>query len=75
MQLDLLGLACPMPIIKFKKFLAEQQCDLLEIELHIDDRGGLKDIPAFCQHKGLGCELQQTEPVIIFKIQGQLKSQ
>lgn len=60
--LDLTGLACPMPIIKLKKFLAENfqkgSQNRLENNLYVvfTDKGGLKDIPAFCQQAGLRCQ-------------------
>lgn len=60
-KLDLSGLACPMPIIKLKKFLA-QNPDYQSIELVFSDKGGLKDIPAFCQQQNIGCEVVQDFP-------------
>lgn len=69
LQLNLSGLACPMPIIKIKKFLAEHP-DLVEsFEVHASDPGALKDIPAYCRQQGLACRLQEETPVIKFHIQ------
>ncbi len=68
-KLDLTGLACPMPIIKLKKFLA-QNPDYQFIELVFTDKGGLKDIPAFCQQQNIGCEVvKETPPYEIHLIQ------
>ncbi|MBN2648073.1 MAG: sulfurtransferase TusA family protein [Thiotrichales bacterium] len=67
MELDCTALACPMPVIKLKKALSqypEQQVFCLSLR----DRGGLRDIPAFCQHQGLGCELVSEESVLVFKV-------
>lgn len=55
--LDLSGLACPMPIIKLKKYLAQNADNLQPFNLMVTDEGALKDIPAFCQQQGLDCEL------------------
>jgi TusA-related sulfurtransferase len=69
MQLDLTNLACPMPIIKLKKFLAEQVGQTVSVEVLLTDKGGLKDIPAFCKQKGLNCQLLKNEPVIVFRVE------
>lgn len=52
-ELDTRGLACPMPVIKLKKCLAENPEKGLKIRMQLSDKGGLKDIPAFCQQAGI----------------------
>ena len=56
-QIDCRGLACPMPMIKLKKYMAQKQGQDFEVNLKASDQGSLKDIPAFCQQQGLECEL------------------
>ncbi|MDG6774063.1 sulfurtransferase TusA family protein [Thiomicrorhabdus sp. ZW0627] len=68
-ELDFTGLACPMPIIKLKKFLAESSGLREPFIVVLSDKGGLKDIPAFCQQQKLFCELKKTEPFFVFQIQ------
>ncbi len=66
--IDSKGLACPMPVIKLKKALAEYP-DLESVFwLQLTDIGGIKDVPAFCQQQGLVCSLLQAHPFIEFKI-------
>jgi tRNA 2-thiouridine synthesizing protein A len=67
-KLDTKGLACPMPIIKLKKFLAQNAAQDVQIMMEFTDAGGLKDIPAFCQQQNLLYELMQESPVMEFKI-------
>lgn len=69
MELDFLGLVCPMPIIKLKKYLAENKGKTISVELLISDKSGLNDVPAFCEQFGLNCELISDGNVIRFKIQ------
>ncbi|MBF6058823.1 sulfurtransferase TusA family protein [Thiomicrorhabdus sp. HH1] len=68
MELDVSGLSCPMPIIKLKKFLAENPEKDLVVTLVLSDRGGLKDVPAFCRQQSLGCELLADNDELRFKI-------
>ncbi len=70
MQLNLVGLVCPMPIIKLKKYLAENSGKKIDVVLEISDKSGLRDIPAFCQQAGLMCELLGENPNIKFRIKG-----
>lgn len=70
-QLDLSGLACPMPLLKLKKYLAETAGRNTPFEVRVSDRGALRDIPAFCAHKGLACELVCETPQIVFCIGGE----
>lgn len=57
--LDFTGLNCPMPVIKLKKYLA-QNISATEapwsVQLQITDKAGLRDIPAFCQQQKLNCK-------------------
>ncbi|TKH86570.1 sulfurtransferase TusA family protein, partial [Bacillus cereus] len=49
--LDVKGLACPMPIVKTKKAMeALQSGEVLEV--HVTDKGAIKDIPAWSQKGG-----------------------
>jgi tRNA 2-thiouridine synthesizing protein A len=66
--LDTKGLACPMPIIKLKKCLAQNLAAEAVILIELTDTGSLKDVPAFCQQQGLFYELVQQTPFITFKI-------
>lgn len=65
---DTKGMACPMPIIKLKKSLAENL--LLEslFLLELTDAGGLSDVPAFCRQQGLEWQLLKEKPYIVFKV-------
>lgn len=67
MELDLSGLTCPMPLIKFKKTLA-QNPDVSEFVLILSDKGALNDIPSFCSQVGLSCALVASDEVIVFRI-------
>lgn len=66
-KVNLIGLKCPMPLIKFKKFLAENP-DLLDFEVHVDDPGAIKDFPVFCKRLDFSFEVAAIEPHIIIKI-------
>ena len=66
--LDLSGLVCPMPIIKLKKYLSQNSKSNLTVWLTITDKGGLKDIPAFCQQQSLMCDLIENNEKIVFRI-------
>ncbi|MCH5475984.1 sulfurtransferase TusA family protein [Bacillus cereus] len=49
--LDVKGLACPMPIVRTKKAMeALQSGEVLEV--HLTDKGAIKDIPAWSQIGG-----------------------
>jgi tRNA 2-thiouridine synthesizing protein A len=49
--LDAKGLACPMPIVRTKKAVdALQSGEILEV--HLTDKGAIKDIPAWAQVGG-----------------------
>lgn len=68
-RLDLTGLACPMPIIKLKKFLSQNPSLQESFIVEVSDSGALKDIPAFCQQQKINCQLRQAQPIIEFQIQ------
>jgi len=70
--LNLVGLNCPMPVIKLKKYLSENKGRAIHVELHLSDRSGLKDMPAFCSQQGLNCILlRQSENEFVFEISNQ----
>ncbi|ASJ47225.1 sulfurtransferase TusA family protein [Bacillus sp. 22475] len=49
--LDAKGLACPMPIVRTKRAMdALQTGEVLEI--HVTDKGSVKDIPAWANKSG-----------------------
>ncbi|MES5953502.1 sulfurtransferase TusA family protein [Bacillus fungorum] len=49
--LDATGLACPMPIVRTKKAMdALQTGEVLEV--HVTDKGSVKDIPAWANKGG-----------------------
>jgi tRNA 2-thiouridine synthesizing protein A len=66
-ELDLTGLVCPMPLIKLKKALVTG-ADAGVFRVLVSDRGGLKDIPAFCAQQGLSCELVAQDKCIEFRV-------
>lgn len=67
-NLDTKGMACPMPIIKLKKCLAENPGQEIVFMIELSDSGGLRDVPAFCQQQGLAFELIAGAPDIQFKV-------
>lgn len=68
-ELDTTGLACPMPIVKLKKFLAEHPGESLEVDFKASDKGAMKDVPAFCRQQELDCLFQKEEDgVLYFKL-------
>lgn len=68
MQLNFVGLVCPMPLLKLKKYLAENKGKTIDVEIVLSDKGGLKDVPAFCTQQGLSCELLKSEAEIVFRV-------
>ncbi len=50
-ELDASGLACPMPIVKAKKALAQLQAGQV-LKVWSTDTGSVDDMPAFAQHGG-----------------------
>lgn len=68
-ELDMTGLACPMPIVKLKKFLVEHAGENLEVDFKASDKGAMKDVPAFCRQQGLVCLFQKEEEgTLYFKL-------
>lgn len=63
-EVDLRGLACPMPLIRFKKVLVEQSDEKL-FKLLLSDRGAIKDVPAFCKQTGLEAEIGKDEKSLV----------
>ena len=51
MQLDLMGLHCPHPLLKTKKALASIESQGL-LEIHASDPSVMKDFPLFCEKTG-----------------------
>ncbi|HDR7655195.1 MULTISPECIES: sulfurtransferase TusA family protein [Bacillus] len=49
--LDAKGLACPMPIIRTKKAMDTLQTGEV-LEVHVTDKGSVKDIPAWANKGG-----------------------
>ena len=68
MELDYVGLVCPMPILKLKKYLAKNKGLVIDVDLVLSDKGGLHDIPVFCKQAGLSCTLLESDSEIRFNI-------
>ncbi|AAS39799.1 conserved hypothetical protein [Bacillus cereus ATCC 10987] len=49
--LDATGLACPMPIVRTKKAMDTLQTGEV-LEVHVTDKGSIKDIPAWANKSG-----------------------
>ncbi|EJQ45227.1 hypothetical protein A6279_20935 [Bacillus wiedmannii] len=49
--LDAKGLACPMPIVRTKKAMDTLQTGEV-LEVHVTDKGSIKDIPAWANKGG-----------------------
>jgi tRNA 2-thiouridine synthesizing protein A len=67
--LDLQGFACPMPVIKLKKWLSLNDLSEKPLYLKVSDKGALKDIPAFCQQKNIACQVLRVEDVLEFRLE------
>lgn len=50
-ELDAKGLACPLPILRTKKLLAEMESGQV-LRIQVTDPGSLKDFPAFAKQSG-----------------------
>jgi tRNA 2-thiouridine synthesizing protein A len=73
MEIDVKGLACPMPILRLRKALTSMQSGD-EVRLIVTDKAALKDVPLFCQQTGhvlVSVEVQETEGVWVFTVQKQ----
>ncbi|SFR63069.1 sulfurtransferase TusA family protein [Thiomicrospira sp. ALE5] len=66
-KVNLIGLKCPLPLIKFKKALVEY-ADEVEFHVSVDDPGALKDFPVFCNKLGLDFDLLAEQPLMEFRI-------
>ncbi|WP_433773950.1 sulfurtransferase TusA family protein [Bacillus wiedmannii] len=51
--LDAKGLACPMPIVRTKRAMDTLQTGEV-LEVHVTDKGSVKDIPAWANKGGHG---------------------
>lgn len=63
-EVDLQGLVCPMPLIRFKKVLAEHPEELV-FKLVLSDLAAIKDVPAFCRQAGLEAEIGKDEETLV----------
>ncbi|MDX1795184.1 MAG: sulfurtransferase TusA family protein [Hydrogenovibrio sp.] len=61
LMLDVIGMPCPMPLLKLKKLLAQHAGEALLVTMRVSDRGALKDVPAFCHQQGLAVKLLAEE--------------
>ena len=50
-ELDARGLACPLPILKIKKSLANMTSGQV-LKVYATDKGSVKDVQAFAQQTG-----------------------
>lgn len=50
-ELDAKGVACPLPILRTKKLLAEMESGQV-LRIQVTDPGSLKDFPAFAKQSG-----------------------
>ena len=50
-DLDVKGYACPLPILRTKKLLAEMESGQV-LRIQVTDPGSLKDFPAFAKQTG-----------------------
>ena len=59
-ELDAKGLACPLPILRTKKLLAEMESGQV-LRIQVTDPGSLKDFPAFAKQSGNELVSQKEE--------------
>ncbi len=50
-ELDVKNLACPLPILRTKKLLAEMESGQV-LRIQVTDAGSLKDFPVFAKQSG-----------------------
>ena len=70
-EIDLSGLKCPMPVIKLKKWLSQNAQNFAAgsiLVVTITDASAKRDLPAFCQQAGLGCECIESGTKLIFRL-------
>ena len=68
-SLDCVGLYCPMPIVKTAQKIKELKTGQV-LEIVADDKGIVKDMPAWCQstgHECLGIEEKDGEIKVYVK--------
>lgn len=66
--LNALGLKCPMPVLKTKKELKSMTSGQV-LELIVDDKGALKDVPALLGKTGDELlETNETDDQVVFLI-------
>ena len=66
--LNALGLKCPMPVLKTKKELKGMTSGQI-LELIVDDKGALKDVPALLSKTGDELlETNETDDHVVFLI-------
>ena len=64
-QLDAIGLLCPLPVLKARKQLKSMQIGQV-LELRADDPAAIIDVPHFCTESGneyLGAEHSEAETI------------
>ena len=67
-SLDALGKKCPMPVLMAKKELKKMSSGQV-LELIVDDKGALKDVPALVSKTGDSLLTTKEEgPKVIFEI-------
>ena len=67
-KLDYTGLKCPMPVLKTKKELKGMTSGQI-LELIVDDKGALKDVPALLGKTGDELlETTETDDQVVFLI-------
>jgi len=67
--LNALGLKCPMPVLKTKKELKGMTSGQV-LELIVDDKGALKDVPALLGKTGdTLLETKESDDQVVFLIQ------
>jgi tRNA 2-thiouridine synthesizing protein A len=67
--LNAIGLKCPMPVLKTKKELKGMTSGQV-LELIVDDKGALKDVPALLGKTGDHLlETNESEKQVVFLIQ------
>ena len=66
-KVNLIGLKCPMPLIKFKKVLVECP-EERTFEVAVDDPGALHDFPAFCKKLNFEFTLISNQYPILFQV-------
>jgi tRNA 2-thiouridine synthesizing protein A len=68
LEIDVVGLRCPLPVLKLKKRIEPLQPGSI-VRLVTSDPTTLKDVPSYCQMAGhLLLSLQSTQPPYEFSI-------